>query len=131
MTCFKGQTDLFPFLSPSSFYWATVCKTVALCCGTVVCPVCLSVTLVHCSQTIGWIKIPLGMDVGLGPGNIMLDWDPASPTERGTTALTFRPMSFVAKRSPISVAAELLLVIWLAGSSWFSSPLVLEENRWR
>jgi len=68
------------------------------------------------------------MDVCLGPGNIMLDWDPASPAERGTTALTFRPMSFVAKRSPISVAAELLLVIWLAGSSWFSSPLVLEKT---
>ena len=26
-----------------------------------------------------WIRIPLGMEVGLGPGDIVLDGDPASP----------------------------------------------------
>jgi len=52
-------------------------KQFALCYGTVVCLVCLSVTLVHCGQTVGWIKIPLGMEVGLGPGQIVLDGDPA------------------------------------------------------
>jgi len=31
----------------------------------------------------GWIKMQLGMDVGLGPGHIVLDADPALPTERG------------------------------------------------
>ena len=36
-----------------------------------VCPV-LSVTLVHCGQTVGWIKMNLGMQVGLGPGHIVL-----------------------------------------------------------
>jgi len=45
--------------------------------------------------------MPLGTEVGLGPGDIVLDGDPASPTERGTVAPTFRPMSIVAKRSPI------------------------------
>jgi len=30
-------------------------------------------------QTAGWIKMPLGMKVGLGPGDIMLDGDPAPP----------------------------------------------------
>jgi len=46
----------------------------------------------------------LGTEVGLGPGNIVLDGDPAAP-KRGT-APTFRPMSIVAKRSPISATAE-------------------------
>jgi len=34
---------------------------------------CLSVTFVHCSQTVGWIKTKLGTVVGLGPGHIVLD----------------------------------------------------------
>jgi len=42
--------------------------------------------------------VKLGMQVGLGPGDIVLDGDPASLTETGTTAPTFRPMAIVAKR---------------------------------
>jgi len=30
-------------------------------------------------QTIGWIKMKLGIEVGLGPGHIVLDGDPAAP----------------------------------------------------
>jgi len=30
----------------------------------------------------GWIKMPLGTEVGLGPGNFVLDGDPASPPQR-------------------------------------------------
>jgi len=38
----------------------------------------------------------IGTNVGLGPGNIVLDGDPAPPTERGTAALPhFRPMSIL------------------------------------
>jgi len=51
--------------------------------------------------------MPLGVEVGLGPGDIVLDGDPPHPTERGTANPTFRPMSVVAKRSPISAIAEL------------------------
>jgi len=69
---------------------------------------CLSVTLVYCGQTAEWIRMPLGMKVGLGSGHIVLDRDPAPTTGRGTAAPTFRPMSIVAKRSPISATAELL-----------------------
>jgi len=47
------------------------------------CPVCLSVTLVYCGQTVGWIKMPLGTEVGLGPGHVMLDGDPALLPRRG------------------------------------------------
>jgi len=38
---------------------------------------------VRCGQTGGWIKTPLGTEAGLGPGNIVLDGDPAPP-KRGT-----------------------------------------------
>jgi len=33
----------------------------------------MSVTFVYCGQTVGWIKIKLGVKVGLGPGHIVLD----------------------------------------------------------
>ena len=39
---------------------------------------------VCCGQTAEWIKMPLGTDVGLGPGNIVLDGDPSPHTERST-----------------------------------------------
>jgi len=56
--------------------------------------------------------MPLGTQVGLGPGTfIVLDEDRAesSPaTERDTAAPTFRPMCIVSKRSPISATADLL-----------------------
>ena len=45
-----------------------------------VCPV-LSVTFVHCVQTIGRIKMKLGMQVGLDPGHIVLDGNPAPPLQ--------------------------------------------------
>ena len=34
---------------------------------------CLSVTLVYCNETVGWIKMKLGTEVGLSPGHIVLD----------------------------------------------------------
>jgi len=34
---------------------------------------------VSCGQTAGWIKIPLGTEVGFGRGDIVLDMDPAPP----------------------------------------------------
>ena len=58
--------------------------------------VCLSVTLVYSGQTVGWIKMELGVDVGLSPGHIVLDGDPASPPQKGHTP-QFSPMSVVAK----------------------------------
>jgi len=77
------------------YYWATVCKTVRRMLSvssssfflsfylfrliSTVCPVSMSVTLVYCGQTVEWIRMPLGMDVGLGPGDIVLDGDPAPP----------------------------------------------------
>jgi len=39
----------------------------------------LSVTLVYCGHMVGWIKMKLGMLLGLGPGYIVLDGDPSPP----------------------------------------------------
>jgi len=57
-----------------------VCLSVCLS----VCVSVLSVTLVYCGQTVGRIKMKLGTQVGLGPGNIVLDGDPAPLPQRGT-----------------------------------------------
>jgi len=61
--------------------WSTACKTVRLCYRTVDLSVlsCLSVTLVYCGQTVGWIKMPLGTEVGLIPDHTVLDGDLAPP----------------------------------------------------
>jgi len=61
-------------------------------------------------QMAGWIKIPLGTEVGLGPGDIVLDRD-AAPPQKGAQQPppTFWPMFVLDKRSPISATAELLL----------------------
>ena len=50
-------------------FWATVCNT------------CLR--LVYCGQTVGWIKMPLGTEVGLGQGDIVLDGDLAPRPRKG------------------------------------------------
>ena len=34
---------------------------------------------VRCGQIAAWTKMPLGMEVGLGPGHIVLHRDPAHP----------------------------------------------------
>jgi len=60
-------------------FWVTVCKTVRPMLPYHCLSVCLSVTLVYCGQTGVWIKMPLGMEVGLGPGDTALDGDPAPP----------------------------------------------------
>jgi len=80
-----------------SFVWATVCKTVRPILSAVVCLSDLSVTLVHCSQTVGWIKMPLGIEVW-PRSRPHCQTGTQLPTERGTAAPTFRPMSIVAKR---------------------------------
>ena len=89
----EGSPSLLHLLA----FWATVCKTVrpipsdrCLSCLSV-----MSVTLVYCGQTVGWVKMPLGMVVGLSPGHIVLDGQPAlSPKEHSPH---FLPISVVVK----------------------------------
>jgi len=91
----KRQIDRF------SRFWATVCKTVhpilsVRCLSVLSCPV-LSVTFVHCGQTVGRIKTKLGMQVGLGPGHTVLDGDPPPSPLKGHSPPNFRPISVAAK----------------------------------
>jgi len=68
------------------FFWRPFLKRFALSCWTVVClsscPV-LSMTLAYCGQTVGRIKIKLGIQVGLGPGHTELDGDAGLPPPKG------------------------------------------------
>jgi len=69
---------------------------------------------VYCGQTAGWMKTPTDTEVDLGPGYIVLNWDPARPAKGAQ-----QPPSpllgpcILWPRSPISAAAELLFVIYL------------------
>ena len=72
----------------------------------------------------GLVKTSLCTEVGLGPGDIVLDGDPAPLPKKGH-APNFRPMSIVAKRSPISATAEHLLffsvyvlISYVCGAMW-------------
>ena len=54
------------------------------------------------------MKTPLGTEVDLGPGHIVLDGNPAPPLNgHNSPPLSFRPMP----RSPISATAELFFSI--------------------
>jgi len=87
--------------SPTTVFGRPFVKQFALCYRSVVLSVCLSVclpvTLVYCGQTVGLIKMKLGMQVGLCPGHIVLGGDPAAPPQRGTASPNFRPISVTAK----------------------------------
>ena len=50
------------------------------------CPVCNAGAL-HCGQTVGQIKMKVGMRVSLGTRHIVLDGDPAPPPQRGTAPI--------------------------------------------
>jgi len=95
------QVTVCPMLSDRCPVCLSVCLSVL--------SVCLHITLMYCGQTVGWIKMSLGTEVGLCSSDIVLDGNPAPPTKRDTVAPTFRPMTIVAKRSPISGTAEVLV----------------------
>ena len=90
------MTDIYQLQAFPNAFWVTVCKTVRpVPCGPFsvclsVCPV-LHVMLVYCGQTVGRIKVKFGTQVGLGPGHIMLDRDPAPPPQKGAEPPIFGP----------------------------------------
>ena len=51
---------------------------------------------VHCGQTAGWMKTPVGTEVDHSPGHIVLDGVLAPA--KAAQLLNFRPISVVAKR---------------------------------
>jgi len=56
---------------------------------------------VYCGQMAGWMKMPLGTEVDLGPGHIVLDQVPA-PAKGAQLPPSFRPMSIVATVAHLS-----------------------------
>ena len=46
---------------------------------------------VYCGQTAGWMKLVLGTEVGLSPGDFVLDGDPAPSLKRGRSPQIFGP----------------------------------------
>jgi len=85
----KAQLYVYSYVTAAGHpgFWATVYKTVRPMlsdrCPVLSCLSCLSVTLVYCGQTVGWIKLKLGLQVGLGPSHIVLDGDPPHPPPKG------------------------------------------------
>jgi len=62
----------------SIVFGATVCKPVRPMLSGRCLPPCLfdmPVTLMYCGRTVGWIKMKLGMEVGLEPRHIVLNGD--------------------------------------------------------
>jgi len=57
------------------------------------CPVLLVLflTLMYCGQTVGWIKMKLGLQVGLSPGHIVFDGDTAPFPPKGHSPPIFGP----------------------------------------
>ena len=83
---------LFIFGRPFVKRFAICYRSVVLCVLSF-----MSVTLVYSGQTVGWIKTKqLGVQMGLGPGNIVLD-DNLPPLPKGTQLPNSRPISVVAK----------------------------------
>ena len=81
-----------------TIYWRPFVKRFTLSMQYPIGPLsCLCVTLEYYGQTVGWINMKLGLEVGLGPGHIVLDGDPPLRHQRGTDC-NFRPTSVVAKR---------------------------------
>ena len=76
-------------------FWATVGKTVRPRLSDH-CLSCMSATLVRCGETVGWIKMKLGMQVGLSPRHV-LDGDRAPLPKDWGTAHQFLDISVVAK----------------------------------
>ena len=64
------------------YFCATVCKKVCHMLSDR-CLSVLSVTLVYCGQTVQWIKMKFGTQLGLRSGHIVLDGDPAAPPQKG------------------------------------------------
>jgi len=46
---------------------------------------------IYCGQTVGWMKMKLGMQVGVGFGHIVLNRDPAPPPPKGHSHPIFGP----------------------------------------
>ena len=101
---------------------------------------------VYSGQTARWIEIPLGTDVSLSPGHILLDRDPAHPKKGHSSRSTFCPMSIVARqldgsrchivldgdpaprprKGPLHFSAHVCNVCYWQTARWIKMPLGIE-----
>ena len=79
---------------------------------------------VYCGRTAGWIKMPLGMEVDLGLGHIVLDGDPVTPRKGHSSPPLYGPC-LLWPLSPISATAELLFCM---GHSYCGMPIWCLSN---
>jgi len=87
-------------------------KRFALCYRTVVCMSCPVITFVHCGHR--WMDQDETWHACRSrTWPHCVRQGPSSPSTKGAQPLTFRPMSVVAKRSPISATAEHLLNLYV------------------
>ena len=63
---------------------------------------------VYCGQMAGWMNTPLGTEVDLGPGHIVLFGEPASPLRKGHSSPNLLGPCLLWPRSPISTIVLLL-----------------------
>ena len=114
-------------------------KRFALCYRTVVCLSCLSVTLVYCSQTVRWIRIPTWYGGRPRPKWHCVKWGPSCPGKGAQQPPTFRPTLLWY----VSATAE-LLSCFVSGHNAISSsddrhhstplsaePTAVDESLWR
>ena len=115
------------------------------------CPVlcvlsCLSVTLVYCGQTVGWIKMKIGTEVGLspgfsskrpavlkiligvGPGDIVLDGDPAPPKKAQPPS--FGPCLLWRNGRPSQLLLSSCIQCWAARWNPTNSSLIRGAKQW-
>ena len=89
-----SQLVLFIVLGFVTIFGRPFAKRFTICYRTIVClsvsSVCL-VMLVYCGHTVGWIKMILGMEVGLSPGDVVLDGNLAAPPQKGHSPPIFGP----------------------------------------
>jgi len=57
---------------------------------------------VYCGQAAGWMKMPLGTEVDLGPGDIVLDGVPAP------AKVAQQPLPLFSARSVVATVAHLI-----------------------
>jgi len=72
--------------------------------------------------------MPLGMEVRLGPGHIVLDGDPPPPCERAQQSSPLFDPCLLWPRSPISATAELFFQLQLLIFSAVILPLQLQRE---
>jgi len=90
-------------------------RPLSVCLSCPVCLSCLAVTLVYCRQTVGWIKMKLGMQVGLGPGHMVLDGDPSPPPQKGhSPQFLYASISYGHKYNCVSHECTVFIVLQLS-----------------